>query len=107
MNPQPWVIGVGVGAAILIGLVVLWMRMPVFHWFCRHCKKVISIGRFHPGKCSCATNTLVAYFCKDCSSWSTTPLHGWHCEKCNCKEVVLGVEYNLGTALWRWRNRPT
>jgi hypothetical protein len=102
-----WLIVAGVVMLGLIGGVALWLRMPVFRWYCRHCKKVIGTGRLHPAKCTCGTKTLVAYFCRDCSSWNTTPTPGWHCNRCSSKDVILGVEYSLGTALWRWRNRPT
>lgn len=101
-----WLI-LGAAAVVgLVGLTFLWLRMPVFRWYCRHCKKIISHGRLHPGRCTCGTKTLVAYFCRDCSSWNTTPSPAWHCNKCSSKDVILGVEYSLGTALWRWRNRP-
>jgi hypothetical protein len=103
---QVWMIVAGVAVTVLIGVAFLWLRRPVFRWYCRHCKKIISAGRFHPGRCTCGTKTLVAYFCKDCSSWDTTPTPGWHCNHCSSKDVALGVEYSLGTALWRWRNRP-
>lgn len=105
MPSQAWLIAVGVSLVVLIGVVVLWIRMPVFRWYCRHCRKVIATGRFHPGKCTCKTSVLVAYFCQDCASWNTTPSSGWHCAKCSSKNILLGVEYNLITALWRWRNQ--
>ncbi len=107
MNSQTWSILIAGSAAVVLGLIVFWVRMPVFRWYCRRCKKIASAGRFHPRKCTCATTTLVAYFCNDCKSWNTTPTSGWHCDACRSKEIILGVEYHLGTALWRWRNRTT
>jgi hypothetical protein len=47
----------------------------------------------------------VAYFCKDCGSWNTTPDSKWHCAACSSADVSLGVEYNFGTAMWRTRNQ--
>ena len=89
----------------LIGLIFLWLRMPVFRWSCRRCKKIVSTSRFHPGKCQCGTTLLVAYFCRNCGSWNTTPSSKWHCIACSSKEISLGVEYHFGTGLWRTRNR--
>ncbi len=102
-----WQIVGAVAVLGLIGLIFLWLRMPVFRWYCRSCKKITSRSRFHPGRCACGTQTLLAYFCRDCSSWDTTPTPKWHCNQCSSSDVILGVEYRLHTAIWRWRNRPT
>ena len=102
---QVWLILGALSLAAVIGLVFLWLRMPVFRWYCRRCRKIVFTGRFHPGKCTCSTTSLVAYFCKDCGSWNTGPTSGWHCVACSSKDMSLGVEYNFGTRLWRTRNR--
>lgn len=104
---QVWLILIASSLVVLIGSVFLWLRMPVFRWYCRRCKKIVSAGRFHPGKCTCGTGALVAYFCKDCGSWNTTPMSNWHCVACSSKDISLGVEYHFGTGLWRTRNRNT
>jgi hypothetical protein len=107
MPSQTWSIVIAVAIVVCIVFVVLWLRMPVYRWYCRHCKKISSSGRFHPRKCGCGSPTLVAYYCSECKSWNTTPISGWHCAACRSKEILLGVEYNLATAMWRWRNRTT
>ena len=105
MTHQAWVILISVSVVVPIGLAFLWLRKPVFRWYCRRCKKIVSRGRFHPGKCTCGTQALVAYFCKDCGSWNTTPKADWHCVTCSSKDVSLGVEYAFRTGMWRTRNR--
>jgi len=105
MTQQTQAILAGLSLMALVGLVFLWLRMPVFRWYCRRCKKIVSSGRFHPAKCTCTTNTLLAYFCRNCGSWDTTPALSWHCLACASKAIILGVEYNFGTGLWRTRNR--
>lgn len=100
------ILGIASGVA-LIGLIFLWLRMPVFRWYCRRCKKMVSAGRFHPAKCSCGTQALVAYFCKDCGSWNTTSSGDWHCAACSSTDISLGVEYHFNTGLWRMRNENT
>ena len=105
MTQQVWLILGAIGLVALIGLVLLWLRMPVFRWYCRRCRKIVSSGRFHPKKCTCDTAALVAYFCKDCGSWNTAPTSSWHCLSCSSKDISLGVEYHFGTGLWRARNR--
>jgi hypothetical protein len=105
MTPQVWAM-VGAGSFLaLAGIVFLWRRMPVFRWYCRRCKTIVSSGRFHPRKCACGTDSLVAYFCRACVSWNTSPISAWHCTDCPSKAVTLGVEYNFVLALWKWRNR--
>ncbi len=105
MTLQTWAIVGGISLMALIGAALLWRRMPVFRWYCRRCKKIVSSGRFHPRKCTCGTAALVAYFCKNCGSWNTAPNAHWHCVACSSKDVNLGVEYSFGTHLWRKRNR--
>jgi hypothetical protein len=103
-----WQIWAIVGAAsflAVVGIAFLWARMTVFRWYCRRCKKIVSSGRFHPGKCACGTHSLVAYFCSVCTSWNTTPASNWHCSDCSSQKVVLGVEYQFFTRLWKWRNQ--
>jgi hypothetical protein len=102
-----WLILGGLSAVAVIGLVFLGLRMPVFRWYCRRCRKVVSAGRFHPAKCSCGTQALVAYFCKNCGSWNTTSTGDWHCASCSSKDISLGVEYHFATGLWRTRNQNT
>jgi hypothetical protein len=105
MTSEVWMI-LGVGSFLaLAGLTFLWQRMTVFRWYCRRCKKIVSTGRFHPGKCQCGGNLLVAYFCKACASWNTSPTSNWHCSACSSKNVSIGVEYHNNTAWWRWRNQ--
>ena len=105
MTQQVCLILGGLSLVALIGLVFLWLRKPVFRWCCRGCKRIVSTSRFHPAKCSCGTNTLVAYFCRNCGSWNTTPTSNGHCVACSSKDISLGVEYSFGTGLWRTRNR--
>jgi hypothetical protein len=104
MTQQIWVILCTVLGVGLIGLMILWLRMPVFRWSCRRCKKIVSVSRFRPSKCSCGTDGLVAYFCKDCGSWNTTPKLEWHCVTCSSKDISLAVEYKFATGMWRTRN---
>jgi len=107
MTLQTWAIvgAVSVAVLALAGMSFMWRRMPVYRWYCSRCKKIVSAGRFHPGRCACGTSLLVAYFCRACASWNTSPTSNWHCTDCSSKNVILGVEYHLGAALWRWRNR--
>ncbi len=102
MSLEFWVV---LGVAALAGVGFLWWRLPVYQWYCRRCRKIVSSGRRHPGKCACGTDALVAYFCKACASWNTSPKTSWHCNDCSSKAVVLGVEYHLDTAFWRWHNQ--
>jgi hypothetical protein len=89
--------------AFLVGVVFVWLRMPVFRWSCRHCKRVIAISRFHPTRCSCGESRLVANFCKDCGSWNTSSTPNRHCVDCKSKDVSVGAEYHVSTG-WRMRN---
>ena len=108
MTPRVfWAILAAVSLAGLLGVGGFWLRMPVFRWYCRRCRKVVSTSRFHPAKCACGTQAVVAYFCKDCGSWNTTPKSNWHCAACSSKDISLGVEYAFHTAMWRMRNRPS
>ncbi len=105
MNTQIWAL-VSAGSFLAVaGIAFLWLRMPVYRWYCRRCQKIVSSGRFHPAKCICGTSALVAYFCKACASWNTSPTRNWHCNNCSSKNVIVGVEYHRLTALWRWRNQ--
>jgi hypothetical protein len=105
MSQQTWMIVAGVSLLVVLAPAFVWMRMPCYRWYCRACKKIVSTGRFHPARCTCGTQVLVAYFCRDCGSWHTTPDSKWHCDTCSSKEVSLGVEYSFATGLWRTRNR--
>jgi hypothetical protein len=105
MTAQVWGIVAGLSFLALVSIAFLRWRMPVFHWYCRRCKKIVSSGRFHPGKCTCGTNALVAYVCRACASWNTSPTVNWHCSNCSSKDVTLGVEYYLLRAQWKWRNQ--
>jgi hypothetical protein len=105
MTSQAWAI-VGVATFLAVfGAAALWLRMPVYQWYCRRCKKVVSSGRLHPGRCICGTGALMAYFCKACASWHTSPTTYWHCMDCSSKQVILGVEYQLFNRYWKWRNQ--
>ncbi len=105
MTLQVWAILGAVSFLASIGIAFLCWRMPIFRWYCRRCKKIVSTGRFYPAKCPCGTSVLVAYFCRACGSWNTSPTSNWHCSECSSKKVTLGVEFYLLTALWRWRNQ--
>jgi hypothetical protein len=105
MTLQFWAILSAVFFPALAGIALLRRRIPVFRWYCWQCRKIVSSGRFHPGKCPCGTHSLVAYFCKTCASWNTSPHPNWHCGDCSSKDVQLGVEYHLGKAMWRWRTQ--
>ena len=105
MTWQVGAITVAASFAVLVGIGLLWFRMRVYQWYCRRCKKVASAGRFHPGKCACGSSSLVAYVCKACASWHTSPTTAWHCLDCFSKNVVVGAEYHRFTALWKWRNQ--
>ena len=97
----------GIGAACVaavVGSIVIWLRMPLFRWSCRRCKKVVSISRFHPKRCACGEDTLVANFCKRCGSWNTTPTPHRHCAACSSKELCLAAEYHFHNSRWRMRN---
>jgi hypothetical protein len=59
MTAQGWAL-LGAAVLALAGIVFLWRRMPVHRWYCRACKKIVSSGRFRPGKCKCGTTALVA-----------------------------------------------
>lgn len=96
------------GAAVFLGVaggVFLWWRMTVFHWYCGRCKRIVSASRFHPGKCACGADRLMAYVCNACSSWNTSPTKHWHCNDCASTKIRLGVEYHSARTLWRWRNQ--
>jgi hypothetical protein len=106
MAPSAWW-GVGISSmAVLIGLVIAWLRMPLYHWSCRGCNKSVSSSRFHPPPCDCGGNTLIACFCKRCGSWNTSPAsHNRRCGACASNDLLLGIEYHFRTNLWRIRNR--
>lgn len=99
-----WISG-GAIALVVVGMALLWRRMPLFQWYCGRCKKVVAASRWHPSKCTCGTDRLAAYFCQTCSSWNTSPATKWHCNDCSSPKVRVGVEYHLGQARWRWRNQ--
>jgi hypothetical protein len=105
MTHEVWVTVGAVWLAALIGLVLLWLRMPVFRWSCRRCKKIVSTSRFHPAACTCGVNTLVAVSCDSCGSWNTSPTPSRHCVACSSKNTSLGFEYHFRTGSWRTRNR--
>jgi hypothetical protein len=103
-----WQIWAIVGASSFVALailMILWLRMPVYHWYCRRCRKVVGAGRMYPRKCSCGSGVLVAYYCKTCGGWNTLPTANWRCGKCSSQAMILGVEYHIDRGLWRWRNR--
>jgi hypothetical protein len=104
MTQEVWITASVVSIAAVLGLLFLWGRMPVYRWSCRHCKKIVSTSRFHPVRCNCGENTLVASFCKRCGSWNTTPRPPRHCVACSSSELSLGAEYHFVTSRWRMRN---
>jgi len=110
MTPHVWAAFVASSLAAVMGLAIMWLRMPVFRWFCHRCRKTVSISRFHPARCTCDTNLLVAYFCDSCGSWNTSstssrPIAHRQCIACSSRDIRLGYEYNLGAGAWRTRNR--
>lgn len=110
MTQQVWTTFVALSLAAVIGLSFYWLRMPVYRWFCHRCRKTVSTSRFHPARCTCDTNTLVAYFCNSCGSWNTSatsdrPIANRQCVVCSSRDIRLGYEYNLSTRLWSTRNR--
>jgi len=102
---QVWLAVGAVAVAAVCGGIFFWLRMPLFRWSCRNCKKLVSTSRFHPPQCSCGENTLVASFCRNCGSWNTSPTPKRHCVACSSKEISLAAEYHFRTGLWRMRNR--
>jgi hypothetical protein len=105
MPLEVWAIVGAVSLAVLVGLGVLWRRRPLLRWYCRRCNKIVATGRFHPRRCPCGTDTVVAYFCRVCASWNTSPTLNWHCSDCSSKQVNLGVEYRFHSGMWKWRNQ--
>jgi len=105
MNHQAWMVVGGVCLLALAGSAYAWLRLPLYRWGCRHCKRIVTVSRFHPGRCTCGASTLVAYFCGDCGSWNTSPTASRRCVACSSKNIILGAEYNFGTRLIRLRNR--
>jgi hypothetical protein len=105
MTHEVWLTVGAVCLAAPIAVFFLWLRMPVFRWSCRSCKRIVSTSRFHPTRCTCGENTLVATFCKSCGSWNTSPTPSRHCVACSSKETSLGFEYHFHNGLWRTRNR--
>jgi hypothetical protein len=104
MTQGVWLTVVAVLFAAVLGLAFLWLRMPLYRWSCRHCKRIVSTSRFHPGRCTCGENILVARFCTRCGSWDTSPTPIRHCVACSSKELSLGAEYHFRTGIWRMRN---
>jgi hypothetical protein len=104
MTQEIWITGSAVSVAAALVLLFVWMRMPVYRWSCRNCKRIVSTSRFHPARCTCGENTLVASFCKRCGSWNTTPKPPRHCVACSSSELSLGAEYHFVTSRWRMRN---
>ena len=84
---QVWAIVGAVSILALVGVGFMWRRMTVYRWYCSRCKKIVSAGRLHPRRCTCDTNMLVAYFCRACASWNTSPTSNWHCSDCSSKKV--------------------
>ena len=105
MTTEVWSILVGVSCLILVGGAFMWLRKPVFHWYCGRCKTMVCESRSHPRKCTCGSDRLVAYVCQSCASWNTTPMKNWHCLDCASTKVHVGVEYLFLRTMWRWRNQ--
>jgi hypothetical protein len=105
MTREIWMAVGFVSVAAVLGLLFLWARMPVYRWSCRRCKRIVSTSRFHPGRCTCGENTLVASCCTRCGSWHTSPTPIRHCVACSSKDLSLGAEYHFRTSLWRLRNQ--
>jgi hypothetical protein len=107
MHLEVWTVAGSVCLLALAGSAYAWLRMPRYRWSCRHCKKIVTVSRLHPGQCTCGASTLVAYFCGDCGSWNTSPTAKRRCVGCSSKNIILGAEYNFGRRLVRIRNRNT
>jgi hypothetical protein len=105
MTPEVWISAVALLLAAGLGLAFLWVRMPLYRWSCRRCKRIVSTTRFHPGRCTCGENTLVASFCTRCGSWNTSPTPDRHCVACSSKELSLGAEYQFRSGNWKMRNQ--
>src|SRR5262245_15353922 len=105
MTPEVWWIVGGVSVLVLLIMFILWQRMAHFHWYCRGCKKMVSHGRFHPSRCQCGSQVLLAYYCRDCLSWNTSRTSSLQCNACSSKNVVIGVEYHVHKSLWLWRKQ--
>jgi hypothetical protein len=104
MTQEVWIAAGMLSLVAVSGLTFLWLRMPLYRWSCRHCKRIVSTSRFHPGPCPCGENTLVANFCKSCGSWNTSPTPIRHCVACSSKDLSLGAEYHFRSGMWRMRN---
>jgi hypothetical protein len=102
---QVWMIVAGLCVVALAGATYLWLRMPLFRWSCRRCKRVVCASRFHPGRCTCGGNALVAYFCGHCGSWNTSAAEKRRCHACSSSDLILGAEYSFGSRLVKARNR--
>ena len=48
MTQQVWITAGMVSIAAVLGLLFLWVRMPVYRWSCRRCKRIVSTSRFRP-----------------------------------------------------------
>jgi hypothetical protein len=107
MNPQTWMVVGGVCVLAVAGGAYAWLRLPLYRWACRHCKTIVTVSRFHPGRCTCGAGTLVAYYCGACGSWNTLPSASRHCVACSSKGLIIGAEYNFSTRFIRMRNRDS
>jgi hypothetical protein len=107
MNPQTWMVVAGGCVLALAGGTYAWLRLPLYRWSCRHCKRIVSTSRLRPGRCTCGASALVAYFCGACGSWNTAPTAKRHCVSCSSKSLIIGAEYNFGTQFIRTRNRDS
>jgi hypothetical protein len=105
MSHESWEIASGAGALVLAAAAYLWLRMPLYRWGCRGCKRIVSVTRFNPGRCTCGTNTLVAFFCGECGSWNTLPTANRHCVACSSRNILVGAEFNFGTRHVRTHNQ--
>jgi len=105
MTHEVWIAVGVVSVAAVLGLALLWLRMPVYRWSCRNCKRIVSTSRFHPARCTCGENTPVASFCNRCGSWNTSLTPNRHCVACSSKDLSLGAEYQFRTGQSRMRNR--
>ncbi len=53
MNSETWMVVAGVCVLALVGGTYAWLRLPLYRWSCRHCRKVVSVSRLRPKRCAC------------------------------------------------------
>jgi hypothetical protein len=90
MNPQTRMVVGGVCVFAIAGGAYTWLRLPLYRWSCRRCKEIVTVSRFHPGRCMCGAGVLVAFYCGACGSWNTLPSASRHCVACSPRASLSG-----------------